>query len=69
MPEFDLEIFIPANSVWRVESTDTLFPPKWELVDVVTNNSAGPLLFRDIGQNGRMVPSQTSTRFYGLVAP
>ncbi|MBI2947459.1 MAG: VCBS repeat-containing protein [Verrucomicrobia bacterium] len=69
VPEFDLEIFIPANSVWRVESTDTLFPANWQLVDVVTNNAAGPLLFRDIGQNGRMVPSQTSTRFYRLVAP
>lgn len=66
--EFPLEISVPPNTTWRLESTDSLFPPNWQLVDIVTNTSLDSLLLLDRGQNGRLPPNQTATRFYRLIA-
>ncbi|MBI4658996.1 MAG: hypothetical protein HY735_09140 [Verrucomicrobia bacterium] len=62
-----MEITVPTNSIWRVESTDTLSAPYWQLVDVLTNHAASTSLIRDFGQNGRLGVGQTPTRFYRLV--
>jgi hypothetical protein len=61
-----LNFFGPTNSVWRVESTDVL-PPVWQLMDVITIGSSSSLLLQDTGQNGRLLPSQTPSRFYRVV--
>ena len=65
-PEIDLGLSVPANSIWSVESADTL-SSGWQLVDVVTNNTAGTLWLRDTGQNGRPPLNETSMRFYRLI--
>lgn len=67
LAEFPLEISVPSNSVWRIESTDTLVPSNWQLLDIVTNTSPDTLILKDIGQNGRLRPDQTATRFYRLI--
>lgn len=66
--EINLQVMFPAQGVWRVESTDSLSPPYWRLVDQVTNNLPGVLSLRDTGQNGRLPPRQSSARFYRLIA-
>jgi hypothetical protein len=66
--QINLNSSIPPNSVWRVESTDSLSPAAWQLVDVITNNSPGARFVRDTGQNGRLPPDQTPVRFYRLIA-
>jgi hypothetical protein len=64
--QINLNISVPPNTVWRVESEDSLAGP-WQLMDVVTNTAAGVLSLMDTGQNGRLPPSQTPTRFYRMV--
>jgi hypothetical protein len=64
----DLNISIPPNSLWRIESADSLTLPVWQLVDPVTTALPIPLSLRDIGQHGRLLPGQTPARFYRLVA-
>ncbi len=66
VPQISLSISAPPNTVWRVESADTLAGP-WQLVDVVSNTGSGMLPLIDTGQNGRLPPSQVSNRFYRLV--
>ncbi|HWD91195.1 MAG TPA: hypothetical protein VG938_02485 [Verrucomicrobiae bacterium] len=65
-PQVSLTVSVPPNTVWRVESADSLSGP-WELVEVVTNTSGGPLSVVDTGQNGRLPPSAVPTRFYRIV--
>jgi hypothetical protein len=65
-PQINLDISVPPNTVWRVESADSLSGP-WQLMDVVTNTSAGPLSVVDTGQNGRLPPSAIPTRFYRIL--
>jgi hypothetical protein len=67
LQEIRLDLALPPNSVWRVESTDALNPAQWQLVDRATNNPLVPVLIRDTGQRGRLPPAQTSRRFYRLV--
>jgi hypothetical protein len=61
----NLSVSAPANTIWRVESADSLSGP-WQLVEVVTNTSAGTVLLQDTGQNGRLPPSAVAARFYRL---
>jgi hypothetical protein len=65
-PQISLNISVPANSIWRIESADSLTGP-WQLVDVVSNTISGVLTVVDTGQNGRLPPSATLKRFYRLV--
>src|SRR2546430_6044235 len=51
------------NSIWRIESAETL-SSGWQLVDVVTNNSTGATWLRDTGQNSRLPLNEISMRFY-----
>ncbi len=64
--QIGLNINAPPSSIWRVESADRLSGP-WQLVDVVTNSSAGSITLPDNGQNGRVPPSSSASRFYRLV--
>jgi hypothetical protein len=63
----DVGLNLPAGTVWRVESTDGLWPPFWQLVDSFTNHASGTMWLRDSGQNERPAPNQAPTRFYRLV--
>lgn len=65
-PQIGLNISAPPNTVWRVESADTLTGP-WQLVEVVSNTVGGVLSVIDTGQNGRLAPWATGVRFYRLV--
>ena len=64
--QVNLNITVPPNGVWRIESCDNLAAPDWKLMEVVTNNSGGTMLLQDSGQNSRLLPAQTSSRFYRL---
>jgi hypothetical protein len=66
IPQITLNISVPQNTIWRVESADSLSGP-WQLVEVVTNISGllPPLV--DTGQNDRLPPSAVPTRFYRIV--
>ena len=66
VPQITLNISVPLNTVWRVESADRLSGP-WQLVDVVSNTLNGFVSVIDTGQNGRLAPSGVPTRFYRLV--
>ncbi|MEW6304782.1 MAG: hypothetical protein AB1705_15010 [Verrucomicrobiota bacterium] len=68
LPGVDLGVSVPPNSIWRVESTDSLSPANWQLVEVVTNSSTNAFWLRDTGQNGRVPPTQVPRRFYRLLA-
>ena len=61
-----LNISVPSNTVWRVESEDSL-AGAWQLVDVVSNTLSGVLSLVDTGQNGRLPPTAVSKRFYRLI--
>ena len=65
-PEINLGLSVPANSIWRIESADTL-SSDWQLVDEVTSNSTGATWLRDTGQNGRLPLNEISMRFYRLI--
>ena len=67
-PRVALDLDVPPNTIWQLESTDTLFPPSWQLVDTVTSGSTGSSVFQDTGQSGRVPPNQATTRFYRLRA-
>src|SRR6185312_3828340 len=64
--QINLNVSVPANSIWRVESSDAVTGP-WQLVQIITNTSTAPLSILDTGQNGRLPPSAVPTRFYRLV--
>jgi hypothetical protein len=66
LPGVDLGVSVPANSIWRIESSDTLSPPNWQFVEAVTNHAASPFWLRDTGQNGRPPPTLAPVRFYRL---
>lgn len=65
LSQINLNISGPPNSVWRIESADTVSGP-WQFMDVVTNTS-NPLPLIDNGQNNRPPPSAVPARFYRLV--
>lgn len=65
-PQISLNVSVPPNTVWRVESAESLSGP-WQLVDVVSNTVSGILSVVDTGQNGRLPPSAVSVRYYRLV--
>ncbi|HEY2083769.1 MAG TPA: hypothetical protein VGI88_13380 [Verrucomicrobiae bacterium] len=65
-PQINLSVSVPPNTVWRIESAESLAGP-WQLVDVITNSSLAPLSIVDTGQNGRLPPSAVPARFYRLV--
>jgi hypothetical protein len=64
--QISLNLSVPPNTVWRVESADSLTGP-WQLVGIITNTSTGPLSLIDTGQNNRLPPSAVPMRFYRLV--
>jgi hypothetical protein len=61
-----LNVSVPPNTVWRVESADSLSGP-WQLMEVVSGTLSGVLSVIDTGQNGRLAPSAVPARFYRLV--
>lgn len=63
--QIGLNITIPPNTVWRVESADAL-PGPWQLVDIVSNTGSETIYLPDLGQNGRVPPEGTAARFYRL---
>lgn len=65
LPPINLDVSVPPNTVWRVESADALTGP-WQLVEIITNTTPGVLPLVDIGQNGRLPPSAVKARFYRL---
>lgn len=65
-PQINLSLSGPSNSVWRVESADSLNGP-WQLMDIITNTSPNAFPLIDTGQNGRLPPSAVPMRFYRLV--
>jgi hypothetical protein len=66
IPQISLNVSVPPNTIWRVESADSLSGP-WQLVDVVTNSLSGILSVIDTGQNGRLPPNAVPSRFYRLI--
>ncbi len=66
VPQFSLNVSAPPNTVWRVESADSLRGP-WQLVDVVSNTLSGVLSVVDTGQNGRLPPTAVPVRYYRMV--
>jgi hypothetical protein len=54
---------------WLLESTDSLAPASWELVESFTVKVEGLSLLDDIGQNGRQAPGVTGARWYRIRAP
>ncbi|HEU5125357.1 MAG TPA: hypothetical protein VFW05_15000 [Verrucomicrobiae bacterium] len=64
-PQIGLNITVPPNTIWRVESTDEIGGP-WQLMQIITNTTAESMTLSDIGQNGRAIPSPTGARFYRL---
>jgi len=66
VPQISLNISVPPNTVWRVESSESVSGP-WQLVSVVTNTLSGLVTVVDTGQNGRLAPSQVPNRFYRLI--
>jgi hypothetical protein len=64
--QIKLSVSIPPQSIWRVESADSL-PGPWQFMDTITNVSSSPVQLWDVRQNGRLPPSSTPTRFYRLV--
>jgi hypothetical protein len=65
-PQISLNISVPPNTVWRVQSAESLAGP-WQLVEVVSNTLSGVLTVVDTGQNGRLPPFSVPARFYRLV--
>jgi hypothetical protein len=65
-PQISLNISAPPNTVWRLESADTLTGP-WQLVESVSNTVGGVFSVIDTGQNGRSATSAATQRFYRLV--
>jgi hypothetical protein len=56
----------PIGSLWQVQSSDT-FPFSWQFMDVLVITTNGPNYIRDVGQNGRPLPSTVAHRFYRVV--
>ena len=56
----------PAGTIWQIQSCDNLAPPVWQTMQVVTNLTGDLQLFPDTGQNGRISPLLTRSRYYRL---
>jgi hypothetical protein len=54
----------PANTSWVLESLDA--SRGWQTVQTLTFNPTGTAIVTDSGQNGRPLPSATSSRIYRL---
>jgi hypothetical protein len=67
LPGVDLEVSVPPNSIWRLESTDSLSAPNWQLMEILSNRPDEPFWLRDTGQGGRVPPLLLPRRFYRLV--
>jgi len=65
-PSVSLTLSVPTNSIWRVESADAITGP-WQLMEIFTNGSPGAVQIEDTGQNGRLPPDKTPTRYYRMV--
>jgi hypothetical protein len=65
-PQMGLTVTVPVGTIWRVESADALSAP-WQLMDVITNSSAGSVSIQDYGQNGRLPSSAVPSRFYRMI--
>jgi len=62
-----LTVDSPTNTLWQVQSSDTFPAANWQTVQGVTNLTGGQQVIQDLGQNGRLAPLQTKTRFYRLM--
>ena len=66
VPQIGLDVYVPPNTVWRMESADNLSGP-WQLMAVVSGTLSGVSSVIDTGQNGRLPPSAVPARYYRLV--
>lgn len=63
-----LTVQAPSNSIWSVESKDSLASTQsWQLVGSWTNGTTTNFVMRDTGQNGRSPPQSVKARFYRVV--
>lgn len=63
----ELEVFAPNNSIWRLESSESLSSPNWQLMETLSGSSANEsVTLRDVGQGGRVPPWLVPRRFYRL---
>lgn len=61
-----LSVETPAGSIWQIQSSDSLSPVNWQVMQTFTNTAGGVLTFQDTGQNGRVPPMNVPNRFYRL---
>ncbi|PWU15125.1 MAG: hypothetical protein C5B50_15870 [Verrucomicrobia bacterium] len=62
-----ISIETPLNTIWQIQSSDSLSSPNWQTMLTFTNSNGGAQTFQDTGQNGRPAPSSTPHRFYRVV--
>jgi hypothetical protein len=63
-----LTVQAPSNSIWSVESKDSMAGTQnWQLVGSWTNGTATNFVMRDTGQDGRPPPQSVKARFYRVV--
>ncbi len=62
----ELELSVPPNSIWKLESSDSLSSPNWLLTETLSNRPSEPFTVRDIGQGLRTPPLLAPRRFYRL---
>ncbi len=63
-----LVVQMPGNSIWAVQSTESLANPQnWQLVQSFTNTTPTTVTVNDTGQNGRLPPKSVTARYYRVV--
>lgn len=62
-----LSVESPADTIWQLQSSDTISQKDWQVLQTFTNTSGGAQSFLDTGQNGRTPPGTTTNRFYRVV--
>jgi hypothetical protein len=61
-----LSVETPAGSIWQIQSSDSLRPVNWQVMQTFTNSAGGMQTLQDTGQNGRVPPANARSRFYRL---
>ncbi len=65
-PQITLNISVAPNTIWRVESADSLSGP-WQLVEVVSNTVTASSPSSTTGQNGRPPSFAGAKTLYRLI--
>ena len=66
VPQISVNVSVPPNTVWRVESADNVSGP-WQLVEVVSNTLSGVLSDCGHGTKRALAASAVPARYYRLV--